>query len=151
MSFDPAVFDEGVFGSQAFSEEGCLFDQNIFDSAIFDTCEEVEAEVLADTHDGVGGSEIIYKRPHKRLHDEIEEYFARLTETEADEVVMEARAVVANEGARAAVADTLHARAVAEVAKLIENEQREELMALMALAMDEDDAEAVLVMMETLH
>lgn len=98
-----------------------------------------------------GGADIVYKRQHKKLHDEIEEYFSRLTEEEAEEVVVEARVMLANDEARQAVADSLHARAVAEVVKLIEEERNAELRALLALAQDEDDAEAVLTMLEALH
>lgn len=106
---------------------------------------------VEDTHDGVGragGALIQYKPPHKKVYDEIEEYFARLTETEATAVVMEAREIVGDADARAAVANSLRARAVAEIAKMMEDDRRDELRALMALAMDEDDAEAVLVMLE---
>lgn len=101
--------------------------------------------------DGLGGAHLIYKLPHKKVHDEIEGYFARLTETEADGLLMEAQVLVGSEEARHAVANSLHQRAVERVARMIEDERRDELRALLALAQDEDDAEAVVLMLETLH
>lgn len=104
-----------------------------------------------DTHDGVGrgGAGIIYKRPHKKLHDEIEEYFALLGETATEEEIAEVAEAVADRvpdlQARSAVAEAIQAQVNAA---LEARRQTEELMELLARAQDEDDAEAVLVMLE---
>jgi hypothetical protein len=103
----------------------------------------------ADTHDGVGGALIVYKRPHKKVHDEIEEYFDLRTAAEAEKVV-DAIAEAANEAVgvktREAEADLRHAKA--NVARLLDEKRNAELRALLELAQDEDDAEAVLLMLE---
>lgn len=87
-----------------------------------------------------GGAGIVYKRPHKKIHDEIEEYFDLRTPAEAEKAV--------DEIAEAALA-AVHAKAARSGIAALLNEQRNaELRALLALAQDEDDAEAVLVMLE---
>lgn len=87
-----------------------------------------------------GGARITYKRQHKKVHDEINEYFDLRTPAEAEKTVDEIA-----EAARAAV----HAKAARSGIAALLNEQRNaELRTLLALAQDEDDAEAVLVMLE---
>jgi hypothetical protein len=89
---------------------------------------------------GGGGANIIYKRPHKKVHDEIEEYFDLRTPAEAEKVV---DAIA--EAARAAA----HSKAArSSIAALLDEQRNAELRALLALAQEEDDAEAVLVMLE---
>jgi hypothetical protein len=62
----------------------------------------------ADTHDGkgVGGALIQYKRPHKKVYDEINEYFDLRTAAEAEQAVdaiaEAANAAVSEADARAA-------------------------------------------------
>lgn len=106
-----------------------------------------------DTHDGVGGgARIVYKRPHKKLHDEIEAYFSHIGLVPTEQEVVEIAHVVAEHvpdlEARRAVEAAIRTQVLAV---LSQREQTAELIALMALAQDEDDAIAVLVMMETLH
>lgn len=113
----------------------------------------IPVEPEADTHDGVGGgARIIYKRQHKRLHDEIEEYFAHIRLVPTEQEIAEVADVVAEHvpdlEARRAVSAAIRTHVLAV---LLQREQTEELIALMARAQDEDDAIAVLVMMETLH
>lgn len=130
-----------------------VFNASIFNNAIFNTGGTVIVSPPVDTHDGIGGgARIIYKRSHKKLHDEIEEYFAQLGLVPTKQEVSEVAEVVAEHvpdlEARAAVAKAIRAQ-VLEV--LSAREQTEELRELMARVQDEDDAIAVLVMMETLH
>lgn len=102
---------------------------------------EQSAEEL-DTHDGVGGALIQYKRPHKKVYDEINEYFDARTPAEAEQAV---DAIA--DGERAEVsADARAARS--GIAALLDEQRNAELRALLAMAQDEDDAEAVLVMLE---
>lgn len=99
-------------------------------------------EQPADTHDGVGGALIQYKRPHKKVYDEINEYFDLRTPAEAEQSVAEIA-----EAARSALsAHDIAARY--GIAALLDERRNAELRALLALAQDEDDAEAVLVMLE---
>jgi hypothetical protein len=101
-------------------------------------------EQTADTHDGkgVGGALIQYKRPHKKVYDEINEYFDLRTAAEAEQAV-DAIAEAAQETVSA------HDRAARSgIAALLDEKRNAELRALLALAQDEDDAEAVLVMLE---
>ena len=98
----------------------------------------VPPEIVTDGFGG--GAGIIYKRPHKKVHDEIEEYFDLRTPAEAEKIVD----AIAEE-ARAAV----HARAArSRIAVMLDEQRNAELRQLLALAQDEDDAEAVLVMLE---
>lgn len=107
-------------------------------------------DIAADTHDGVGGALIVYKRPHKTVHDEIEEYFDLRTPAEAEKVVDAIAASTAalgvDQGARDAVADSLAAKSA--ISALMDEQLNAELRALLAIAQDEDDAEAVLCMLE---
>jgi len=119
-----------------------IFDPAIFDSVIFDTGETVVAEA-PDTHDGVGGALIQYKRPHKKVYDEINEYFDLRTAAEAEQAV---DAIA--EAAKAAVSEADARAARSGIAALLDERRNAELRALLALAQDEDDAEAVLVMLE---
>jgi len=95
-----------------------------------------------DTHDGKGGALIRYKPPHKKVHDEINEYFDLRTPAEAEQAV---DAIA--QAAKAALSE--HDRAARSgIAALLDEQRNAELRALLALAQDEDDAEAVLVMLE---
>lgn len=105
----------------------------------------IQTSDTADTHDGKGrgGALIQYKRQHKKVHDEINEYFDLRTPAEAEQAV---DAIA--ESAKDAVSEA-HARAARSgIAALLYEQRNAELRALLALAQDEDDAEAVLVMLE---
>jgi hypothetical protein len=105
----------------------------------------VADEQPADTHDGkgVGGALIQYKRPHKKVYDEINEYFDLRTAAEAEQAV---DAIA--EAASSAVSEADATAARSGIAALLDEQRNAELRALLAIAQDEDDAEAVLVMLE---
>lgn len=104
--------------------------------------------VISDGKGG-GGAGIIYKRPHKQIHDEVEEYFDLRTPAEAEKIIdaiaEAAREAVLAKG-RASEADLRKAKS--GLAAMLEERRNAELRALLAIAQDEDEAEAVLAMLE---
>lgn len=125
------------------------------------TATTITPDIEEDTHDGVGGSGkrrigtggalIHYKRSHKKVCDEIEEYFAQLgvepTEEEVAEVCEEVIEIVPNLEARAAVTRAIHEQVKAMIRH--EESMKEEIRTLLAEMDDEDGAAAA--MMELLH
>ena len=92
---------------------------------------------------GAGGGGSLQHRSHKKVHDEINEYFDLRTAAQ-EELVVD----VIAKAAESAVSDADSRAARSGIAALLDEQRNAELRALLAIVQDEDDAEAVLTMLE---
>lgn len=135
MSFDPQLFDQHLFGSESFSG---VFDGAIFDSAMFDAGEEGSTPVFVPVI--LGGDEAIKK--HRRLGEERREAIKRLL-TKAyggdlpESVEQEVKALAAPYVEEKANSLKIDWKALTKALDVAD--------ALLAIAMDEDDVEVLLL------
>lgn len=157
-------FDPDVYQPDAYQNEGAVTPPSLggFQCGDFGFQPTAFQNVCGETPPapievGGGGAGWIYKPRHKKVYDEIEEYFAcRAMPVTPREIERAAEAIyeaigIPDEDARDNVSEAMLARAMAATEVVLNARRNAELMELLKAAQDEDDAIAVMIMMETLH